>query len=72
MVTGFLTWAIAMLLAPDLPGDLLGLLAALVTLLIVAPLTQKSDPPRPLRNGKGEEVEFKERLGSIPVFSRTR
>ena len=72
MVTGFLTWAIAMLLAPDLPGDLLGLLAALITLLIVAPLTQKSDPPRPLRNGNGEEVAFKERLGSIPVFSRTR
>ena len=71
MVTGFVTWLAAMLLAPELPGDLLGLLAALVALLIVAPLTQKSDPPRPLRNGSGEIVEFKERLGSIPVFSRT-
>ena len=71
MVTGFVTWLTAMLLAPELPGDLLGLLAALVTLLVVAPLTQKSDPPRPLRNGDGEIVEFKERLGSIPVFSRT-
>jgi Na+/proline symporter len=72
MAMGFLTWLLAILVAPEFPGDLLGLLVALITILIVAPLTQKMDPPRPLRNGAGEEVEFKDRLGSIPIFSRAR
>ena len=72
MVMGFVTWIVVIVVAPELPGDLLGLLAGLVTLFVVAPLTQKIDPPRPLRNGKGEDVEFKDRLGTIPVFSRAR
>jgi SSS family transporter len=71
MATGFLAWLIAVLVAPELPGDILGLLTGLVTLLLVAPLTQTIDPPRPLRNGKGEEVEFSDRLGSLPIFGRT-
>jgi Na+/proline symporter len=71
MAMGFLAWLISNLVAPEFPGDLLGLLVGLASILIVAPLSQKSDPPRPLRNGAGEEVEFKNRLGSIPLFSRT-
>lgn len=72
MAMGFLTWLIAILVTPEFPGDLLGLLVGLITLLIVSPLTQKIDPPKPLRNGTGEEVEFKDRLGSLPIFSRVR
>jgi len=72
MAMGFVTWLIAILVAPELPGDLLGLVAGLLTLLVVVPLTQKTDPPRPLRNGAGEEVAFRNRLGSIPIFSRAR
>ena len=72
MAMGFLSWFVAIVVAPDLPGDLLGLLAALVTLLVVSPLTQKIDPPRPLRNNDGEVVEFRDRLGSIPIFGRSR
>lgn len=72
MAAGFLTWLITIFVAPEFPGDLLGLLVALITLLIVAPLTQKIDPPKPLRNHIGEEVEFKDRLGSLPIFSRVR
>jgi SSS family transporter len=72
MAMGFLTWLIAVQVAPDLPGDLLGLLAGLITILIVSPMTQNVDPPKPLRNGDGEVVEFKDRLGSIPLFSRAR
>lgn len=68
MAMGFLTWFIAALVAPEFPGDLLGLLVGLVTILIVAPVTQKSDPPMPLRNGNGEEVAFTDRLGSLPFF----
>lgn len=72
MAMGFLTWFIAILYAPDFPGDLLGLLVALLTIFIVGLATQKTDPPQPLRNGAGEEVEFKDRLGTLPLFSRAR
>jgi len=72
MAMGFLTWFIAILFAPDFPGDLLGLLVALVTMLVETPLTQKTDPPVPLRNGDGEEIEFKDRLGTLPLFRRAR
>jgi Na+/proline symporter len=70
MAAGFSVWFATILLAPDLPGDLLGLLAGLVAMLIVSPLTQKMDPAKLLLNGDGEEVEFKDRLGVLPLFRR--
>ena len=72
MAVGFLTWLLAIVYAPDLPGDLLGLMFGLITMLIVTPLTQKLDPPEPLRNSDGEEVEFKDRLGTLPLFARSK
>jgi hypothetical protein len=39
--------------------------ACLLTMLIVTPLTQKSDPPRPLLTVDGEAIEFKNRLGTL-------
>ncbi len=71
MAMGFLTWIIAILIAPDFPGDLLGLLVGLLTILVVTPFTQKIDPPTTLRNSDGEEVEFKDRLGTLPLFARS-
>ena len=71
MAMGFLTWFLATLFAPVLPGDLLGLMAGLTTSLIVTPLTQKMDPPRRLLNSDGEEVELKDCLGTLPIFART-
>ncbi len=70
MAMGFVTWLVTIVTAPELAGDLLGLMAGLVTMLLVTPLTQKFDPPRPLLNGDGEEVEFKDRLGTLPLFKR--
>ena len=70
MGMGFLTWFVAMAYVPELPGDLLGLLVGLITILIVTPLTQKIDPPKPLLNRDGEEVELKDRLGTLPLFRR--
>lgn len=70
MAMGFLTWFVTLLIAPEFPGDLLGLLAALVTILIVTPLTQQADPPKPMLNSDGEEVELKDRLGTLPLFRR--
>jgi SSS family solute:Na+ symporter len=68
MAAGFTTWFLALRYAPELPGDLLGLLAGLLVMLIVTPLTQKSDPPEPLLDSDGNEVEFKDRLGTLPLF----
>ncbi len=70
MAVGFLTWFVAILFAPGFPGDLLGLLTGLVAMLVATKLTQKSDPPKPLRNSDGEEVEMKNRLGTLPLFRR--
>ena len=70
MAVGFLTWFLVILFAPGFPGDLLGLLTGLVAMLIATALTQKFDPPEPLRNSDGEEVEMKDRLGTLPLFRR--
>ena len=72
MAVGFITWFIAIVFVPGFPGDLLGLLTALIAMLIVTALTQVSDPPEPLRNSDGEEVEMKDRLGTLPLFRRVR
>jgi len=70
MAVGFLTWFLAIVYAPGFPGDLLGLLTGLVAMLIATALTQNFDPPQPLRNSDGEEVEMKDRLGTLPLFRR--
>ena len=70
MAAGFLTWFLAIAFAPNLPGDVLGLIAGLVVMLVVTALTQKSDPAEPLRNSDGEEVAMKDRLGTLPLFRR--
>jgi len=70
MAMGFLTWFVAILYAPEFPGDLLGLLVGLITIFVVTLATQKIDPPEPLRNRNGDEMEFKNRLGILPLFSR--
>lgn len=72
MAMGFMAWFVTVLFAPQLPGDLLGLLAGLVTILVVTPITQQSDPPKPLLNSDGEEVELKDRLGTLPLFARAK
>ena len=70
MAMGCLTWMLAILFAPDLAGDLIGMIVGLITMIIVTSCTQKSDPPNPVLNGDGEEVELKDRLGTLPLFRR--
>ena len=70
MAAGFFTWLLAILFVPNLPGDLLGLLAGLLTFLVVTPLTQKTDPPRRLLDCDGDDIEMKDRLGTLPLFGR--
>jgi Na+/proline symporter len=70
MAAGFITWLVAILIAPEYAGDLLGLLVGLVVMLIVTPLTQRTDPPRPLLDSDGNAVEITDRLGTLPLFRR--
>ncbi len=70
MAMATLTWILAYFYAPDLAGDLLGMMVGLITILIVTPLTQKFDPPKPILTGDGEEIELKDRLGTLPLFRR--
>lgn len=71
MAAGFLTWVLTMLFLPSMPADFLGLGACLVTLLIVTPLTQKFDPPRPLKDSDGKAVDLTDRIGILPLFGRS-
>jgi SSS family transporter len=65
MVGGLSAWLLTMYFAPELPADFIGLGASLITMLIVTPLTQSFDPPRPLVDSEGNPVELKDRLGVL-------
>ncbi len=65
MVAGFGTWLISRAIAPELPGDLIGLGVCLLTIITVSLLTQKSDPPRQARDSDGNPVELTNRLGTL-------
>ena len=68
MGMGAFVWLLSTIFLPDLAGDMLGLVACVVTILVVTPLTQRFDPPRPLLNSDGEEMELTDRLGTLPLF----
>ncbi|NIL93946.1 MAG: hypothetical protein GTO71_05780 [Woeseiaceae bacterium] len=65
MAMGISAWLATLWLRPEWPADFMGLGASLVTMLVVTPLTQKIDPPRPLRDSDGNPVEMKDRLGVL-------
>ena len=65
MATGFATWVTFYFVSPELPNDLLGLGAGLITIIVVSLATRKNDPPRPALDIDGNEVPFKDRLGIL-------
>jgi Na+/proline symporter len=65
MAAGICIWILSSWLLPSLPGDLLGMFACLLTMLIVTPLTQRNDPPGLLLPIDGEEVQLRDRLGIL-------
>lgn len=68
MGAGLAVWLITLFAAPSLPADFMGLGASLLTMLIVTPLTQRFDPPRPLRDNEGNPIDASHRLGVLPLF----
>jgi SSS family solute:Na+ symporter len=67
MVVGFSTWLISRSVAPELPGDLIGMGVSFVTMVVVSLMTQEQDPPRPALDIDGNVVEFKNRLGTLGI-----
>jgi SSS family solute:Na+ symporter len=65
MAAGVVVWILTSWIWPGLPGDLLGMAACLLTMLVVTPLSQKTDPPRPLLASDGEQIELSHRLGIL-------
>ena len=63
MVCGVAAWLLTGVVAPELPGDLIGLFASLAAMLVVTPLTQTIDPPKPLTDSDGNPAEFDRRFG---------
>ena len=47
IVAGLSVWALVAMTAPDLPGDLLGMAASFVALIVFSLLSQRTDPPKP-------------------------
>jgi Na+/proline symporter len=65
MAAGLSAWLVTMVVMPDWPADFIGLGTSLVAMLIVTPLTQRFDPPRPLVDIDGNPVDLRDRLGTI-------
>lgn len=65
MAAGFIAWLIVRSVAPEYPGDLIGLGVSLLTMLVVSSLTQKFDPPRQVVDIDGNPVELTNRLGTM-------
>jgi SSS family transporter len=65
MSAGVVAWIVVSYVWPEWPGDLVGFVVSLATMLIVTPLTQELDPPRRLVDHDGNEVALDDRLGVL-------
>ena len=70
MAAGLAGWLITQAAAPHLPADFVGLAACLVVMLVVTPLTQAFDPPKPLVDCDNNPIDTTDRLGTLPLFRR--
>tara|TARA_B100000674_G_scaffold137309_2_gene106982 strand:- start:1515 stop:2972 length:1458 start_codon:yes stop_codon:yes gene_type:complete len=70
IVVGFVSWQILLVISPSLPADLLAVPFAALTFVTVSLFTQRSAPPRPLRDGQGELVAFSKRVGT-DIFDKS-
>ncbi len=65
MFGGLGVWGVASQFETWLPPDLIGFLVSLVGMIVVTQLTQGVDPPRPLTDADGNNVELTDRLGRL-------
>ncbi|MEM7430501.1 MAG: sodium:solute symporter family protein [Pseudomonadota bacterium] len=70
MFSGLAAWMTTNTVAPHLASDFIGLATSLVVMVVVTLATQTFDPPRPLVDSDGNPVDTRNRLGTLPLFSR--
>ncbi len=70
IVVGFVSWQILLVTSPSLPADLLAVPFAALAFVTVSLFTQRSTPPRPLRDGQGRLVAFSKRVGT-DIFDKS-
>ena len=64
---GLIGWLVALKIGTSIPPDLIGFGVSLVSMIVVALLTQKISPPRPLTDFDGEAVALKDRVATFRV-----
>ena len=69
MIAGFVSWLIFMKVFPSMPADLLAVPVGLFALIIVSLATAAQNPPRPLRDTVGNQLNFSNRLGILRIGS---
>ena len=69
IIVGFVSWQILLVTSPDLPADLLAVPFAASAFVAVSLFTQRSTPPKPLRDGQRTLLAFSKRLGT-EVFDK--
>ena len=62
---GLIGWLVALKIGTSIPPDLIGFGVSLVSMIVVALLTQKISPPRPLTDFDGEAVALKDRVATF-------
>lgn len=62
MISGTIVWQVARVMDTEFPPDLLGFCVSAVVLVVVTLATQRSDPPRPLTDIDGAELELTDRI----------
>ncbi len=67
---GFTAFGISSVLYPDIPASFVGFWTSLIVAVLVSLSTQRSSPPKPLRNAAGEPMDLDDRLGTLPLFRR--
>lgn len=70
IVAGVGVWLGGMVVLPEWPTDLFGVVASAIAMLVVTPLTQHIDPPKPLRDADGNILPLRDRLGVLNPFDR--
>ncbi len=60
---GFVSWQVFLVIAPELPADLLAVPFAALSFVVVSLLTAKTSPARPLVDDQGRPLEYTRRLG---------
>jgi SSS family solute:Na+ symporter len=72
IAAGFSTFVLTSNLLPDISADFVGFWVSLIVSVMVSLATQTTHPPSQLTKADGVELDVRDRLGTLPLFSRTK